>query len=324
MTDGQLPVTRQARLPGPARVLFATGVAAVLVLFVAGGMVGVLRYLRGYWLYRGFPPPGDPAFVQNGGTTETFSVSSAALGGRSQPVYVYLPPGYAQHPRRRYPVFYLLHGFPGRPTAFLLTVRAGVVEDILLAQHKAKPMILVMPFGSTGTFTDKEWVNGIRPNEGWETFVARDLVRAIDSRYRTIPTGAARAIGGLSEGGYGAFNIGLHHPGRFRVLESWSGYEKADDLKSIFDGDSRLLERNSPLIQLPKVANALRNAHTYLWFYSGTDDRLRHQNAAFAATLTHDRIAHRYFLVRGGHNWALWRGNAAVSVLAASKRLAHG
>ena len=51
---------------------------------------------------------------------------------------------------------------------------------------------------------------------------------AVDRRYRTIRSGSGRAIGGLSEGGYGALNIGLHHPGRFRVIESWSGYQRAD------------------------------------------------------------------------------------------------
>ena len=257
------------------------------------------------------------------GSTQVFKLSSPALAGRSQQVYVYLPPGYASNPQRRYPVAYLLHGIPGRPTSFLFTVRAGVVEDILDARGKGRPMILVMPYGSTGTFTDKEWANGIRPGEGWETFVARDLVRAIDSRYRTIASGAGRALGGLSEGGYGALNIGLHHPGEFRVLESWSGYEKADDLESIFGGDPQLLSRNSPLETVDAVASGLLRAHTYVWFYSGTTDRLRGQNRAFEAELARLGIAHRFFLVRGGHDWGLWRGEASLALLAAATHLAH-
>ena len=76
----------------------------------------------------------------------------------------------------------------------------GVVEDELVAAHKAKPMILVMPFGSTGTFTDKEWANGILPHEGWETFLARDVVHAVDTQFRTIRASWGRGIGGLSEG----------------------------------------------------------------------------------------------------------------------------
>lgn len=305
------------------RVPLWTVLALSLLSLLPIGLLGATRYVNNFWLYRGFPAPADPAFVTQHGTTETISVTSAAIGGRHQRVVVYLPPGYARQPARRYPVFYLLHGFPGRPDAFLETVRAGVVEDILLARRKISPMILVMPFGSTGTFADKEWANGVGRDNGWETFVARDLVRAIDARYRTIPTGAGRALGGLSEGGYGALNIGLHHPGEFDTLQSWSGYELADDIQSIFGGSRKLLTRNSPLLGLPEQRAALRRAHTFVWFYSGTADRLRSQNEAFAAALGRAGVPHHYFLVHGGHDWSLWRGNASRSLLSASEHLAH-
>src|SRR5690348_821796 len=177
-------------------------VGLAVVAAVALGFVGVYRYLANYWLYRGFAPPQDPAYVREHGTSERFYVTSAAIGGRAQPVDVYLPPGYRTHPHERYPVLYLLHGFPGRPGAFVATVRLGVVEDVLVARHKMQPLILVMPFGSTGSFTDKEWANGVSPHQGWETFVARDVVRAVDRRYRTIASPDARGLAGLSEGGY--------------------------------------------------------------------------------------------------------------------------
>src|SRR5947208_16769942 len=202
--------------PWPHAVRAGAALAA-LAAFLSVGFVGIYRYVDGYWLYRGFARPHDPSFVRVRGRAVRIDVTSAALGGRRQPVDVYLPPGYASHPRERYPVLYLLHGEPGRPGAFLMTVRLGVVEDELTALHRARPLILVMPFGSTGSFVDKEWANGVRPHEGWATFVARDLVRAIDRRFRTIAVGAARGIGGLSEGGYGAINIALRHPGEFRL-----------------------------------------------------------------------------------------------------------
>src|SRR5256885_1070587 len=81
-----------------------------------------------------------------------------------------------------------------------------LVEDTLLAETKLQPLIIAMPMGSTGTFTDKEWVNGIHANNGWETFLARDVVRTVDRQFRTIPRGAGRALGGLSEGGYASLN----------------------------------------------------------------------------------------------------------------------
>jgi enterochelin esterase-like enzyme len=305
-----------------ARSWVLRGAAVIaLVALVAVGLLGTLRYLSNFWLYRGFPPPRDPAFVRNAGSAERFYVVSSALGNHRQPVDVYLPPGYQTHLREHYPVMYLLHGFPGRPGAFLQTVRLGVVEDVLLARHRIRPLILVMPFGSTGTFTDKEWANGVGRNQAWETFVARDLVRAVDSHYRTIPHGADRVVAGLSEGGYGALNIGLHHPGEFRVLESWSGYERAADLKSIFGGNRALLAVNSPLTTLAGVASALRKAKTYVWAYSGTTDSFNDQNAAFAHELARAGIVHRFRLVRGGHNWAIWRDQAAGALLAASEHL---
>jgi enterochelin esterase-like enzyme len=305
-------------LPAPGRRWLG---ALALLAFVGVGLLGAYWYVDNYWLYRGFAPPRDPSYVKAHGTSVRFYVASAALGGRRQPVDIYLPPGYRTHPQRRYPVVYLLHGVPGRPGAFLATVRAGVVEDELVARHKLKPMILAMPFGSTGSFTDEEWANGVQPASAWETFLARDVVRAVDAHFRTLPFGSARALAGLSEGGYGAFNIGLHHPGEFRVLESWSGYERADDIGSVFGHQSGLLARNSPSLTLAPAANVLRRSHTFFWFYSGTDDKFRSQNAAFASALDQEQLPHRFFVVRGGHNWALWRGNVARALLAASRRL---
>jgi enterochelin esterase-like enzyme len=303
-----------------AAVRTCVGLAA-LATFLGAGFVGVYRYVDGYWLYRGFARPHDPSFVRLRGRAIRIDVSSAALGGRRQPVDVYLPPGYASHPHERYPVLYLLHGEPGRPGAFLMTVRLGVVEDELTTLRRAKPLILVMPFGSTGSFVDKEWANGVGPHEGWESFVARDLVRAVDTRFRTSRAARARGIGGLSEGGYGAINIAIHHPREFGLVESWSGYEQADDLGSIFGHRRSLLARNTPLDTLAAAAPALRRTHTFFWLYTGRDDHFFGENVAFVSQLEENGIAHRFRIVHGGHNWALWRGNAADAYLAASKHL---
>jgi enterochelin esterase-like enzyme len=295
--------------------------ALAAVALVGVGGWGVYRYVENYWLYRGFAPPHDAAFVTVHGTAARLYVASAALDGRHQPVDVYLPPGYAAHPHRRYPVMYLLHGFPGRPGAFLATVRVGVVEDELVALHKAKPMILVMPFGSTGSFTDKEWANGVGRGNAWASFVARDVVNAVDHRYRTIRRGSARVLAGLSEGGYGAINIAIHHPGEFGTVESWSGYMKADDLGSIFGQRRALLSANTPLNTISAAAPPLRKAHTFFWFYTGRDDTFRAQNLRFAEELRTLHIPHLFYVVRGGHNWALWRGNAARAYVAASRNV---
>ena len=215
--------------------------------FLAIGLLGAYRYVDNYWVYRGFAPPHDAAFVKAHGIAAHIAVASPALGGRRQPVDVYLPPGYRAHPHRRYPVALPpARRSPAGPAAFLATVRMGVVEDELVALHRARPMILVMPFGSTGSFTDKEWANGVRQHEAWETFLARDVVRAVDARYRTIRGGRGRALAGLSEGGYAALNIAIHHPRRVPRRRELVRLRARRPVVSVFGHDEALMARNSP------------------------------------------------------------------------------
>jgi enterochelin esterase-like enzyme len=293
----------------------------LVLLFVVLGVSGAYRYADNFWLYRGFAKPQDPAFVHEHGKLVVIHVKSAALGGRKQEVAVYLPPGYSTHPHRRYPVLYVLHGFPGSPVGLFNTVRLGVVEDELVALKKAQPLILALPFGSSGIFEDKEWANSVHPYEGWETFFARDVVRAIDSRYRTIPRAAARGVAGLSEGGYGALNIAFHHPREFSLIESWSGYMSADNILSIFGGKKPLLRYNSPNEYLPTVAKLLHDRHVFVWFYSGTKDTFLPQNRAFKKELGEYGIAHHFFVLPGGHTWVAWRSQARNAYLVAAHRL---
>jgi enterochelin esterase-like enzyme len=75
---------------------------------------------------------------------------------------------------------------------------------------------------------------------------------------------------------------------------------------------------------LRPAAPSLRKIGTYFWFYSGSTDRFREQNAAFAHQLSALHVPYSYRIVVGGHNWAIWRANAALAYLAAATRLAHG
>jgi enterochelin esterase-like enzyme len=294
--------------------------ASVLALFVfvGGGLLGTAQDIRRYALYRGFRPIQIPSWIAERATVQLTWVRSSAIDGRSQPVIVVLPPGYAQHPLRRYPVLYLLHGYPATPEAFLNVGDVAAQEDILVAKGVMNPLIMVIPSGTTGFFTDKEWVDGIQPGNDWETFLARDVVNAIDQRFRTIPIGGARAIGGLSSGGYGALNIALHHPGEFRVIESWSGYTYAPSISSIFGTDPERAAYNSPALYLPKVASALRHARAFFWIYIGDKDRGLAENREFSAELAAYGIRHGFFTVPARHDWAAWRPNVPRALIAAS------
>ena len=321
--------------PGRRRLVLVSLIVLCAALAVPG-TIGAARYAVTFWLYRGFPAPTAPRSVvaSHGGkpvrvsvvptSEQTIDVASPALGGYRDTVDVVLPPGYASQPRRRYPVFYLLHGFPGIPSNFLTVGGVAADEAALVAEGRMQPLILVMPTGSRSFLADEEWANGVRPGNGWETFVARDLVQAIDARYRTIASGAARGLAGLSEGGYGALNIGLHHPGEFDLLESWSGYMIADSIPAIFGRSQAVLRYNSPADELAGVAPQLTAAGTYIWFYCGKSDDLAGQNRDFDAELTSAGIAHHFFEWPGTHNWALWRALMPQALITASEHLRDG
>ena len=325
---------RPGRLRRPALVLLAAIFAALMV----AGALGAVRYVSTFWLYRGFPPPSVPHSVAVRGpggprqvpviapVVQNITVPSPALGGYADPVTVVLPPGYASHPGQRYPVLYLLHGFPGLPAQYLNVGQVTAAEATLVAAGRMKPVILVLPTGTRSSLGlgNTEWANGIRSGNGWETFVAHDLVKAIDARYRTIASGAARGIGGLSAGGYGALNIGLHHPGRFGLLESWSGYVRADRIPAIFGRSTSVLTYNSPSKWIGTVAPQVRADHTYIWFYNGAQDSLGPQNHAFATRLATLGVAHHYFRAPGRHNWQVWRELMPQALITASDHLNHG
>jgi len=306
------------------RRLVIAVLAVAGVAMAATGAAGVVRYGETFWLYRGFPAPVLPLGVAKPEVT-TITVASPALDGYKDTVYVVLPPGYASQPRRRYPVLYLLHGYTGYPWNFLTTGDLAPTYASLLAAGEVQPMILVMPSGTRSFMTDTEWVNWVGTGNLWETFVARDLVNAIDARYRTVRSGSARGIAGYSEGGYAALNIGLHHPGEFALLEGWSGYVIADNNPAFFDHSRALLRYNSPIDDVFTVAARLRAARTYIWFYCGrTDVGYTAQNNRFAAELTALGIAHDFLWEPGSHSWALWRDMIPQSLITASEHLSHG
>lgn len=133
---------------------------------------------------------------------------------------VYLPPTYGTHPRRRYPVVYLLHGFAADHRAFMrgayqnLNIRLSM--DSLIRGGTIREMIVVTPNARNaydGSFYSNSPVTG-----NWEDFIVRDLVSHIDRRYRTVRNAKGRGIAGHSMGGYGALRIGMRHPETFSAI----------------------------------------------------------------------------------------------------------
>jgi enterochelin esterase-like enzyme len=164
------------------------------------------------------------------GTLERVTVHGDSLLGNlagdspDRLVSVYLPPGYAASPKRRYPVLYLLHGFTDSDDHWFGLAGKHFVDVPTAANNAfaagAREFIIVMPNAFTryqGSMYSNSVVTG-----NWEAFVAQDLVTFVDAHYRTLAVRASRGLAGHSMGGYGTVRIGMKYPGVFSSLYSMS------------------------------------------------------------------------------------------------------
>jgi S-formylglutathione hydrolase FrmB len=187
---------------------------AVACVAVALGAMGAYSYGRDYTLHRGFAMVVQ---LRRAGIGRLLNVRfhSTALHRRAD-YMVYLPPGYS--PAKSYPVDYLLHGMPGQPDVFVTIANLDVRLDNLIAEHRAKPMILVFPDGRIGgsVYSDSEWANS--PAGGYESYVL-EVMHEVDARFSTLPYRQDRIIGGFSAGAFGLLHrdafrrVRARHPG---------------------------------------------------------------------------------------------------------------
>ena len=297
-----IPAPRlRARRP-PLRLV---AIAAALV-WLGAGLAGGWLYAHRYYVYRGFPPPVTPAGV-SAGYAQRFWFYSRALAHRES-VLVYLPPGYRQAAAagRRFPALYILHGHPGRAVDILEAGAAGTDLDTLVARHRVRPMLLVLPEITSGpAHGDTEWAN--TPAGRYDSVVA-NVVHAVDSRYATLAQRRDRVLAGLSEGAYAAVNVGLHQLPLFGGIQSWSGYFVQDPLGVFAGASPGLLAANSPLDYVPRMRAEIARLGLHAYLYEGRnelhrDSHLRQFTAELRAAGAHARWAR----FPGGHDWALWR-----------------
>jgi enterochelin esterase-like enzyme len=234
--------------------------------------------------------------------------ASAAIAGQLH-FQVYLPAGYDAG-TRRYPVLYVLHGLPSTASAY---TALEFVERAL--DSVGRPAILVVPQGARTGESDPEYVDH-GPGDEWATAIATELPRIVDARFRTIRSRKGRALIGISAGGYGAMQLGLHHLDEFSVIESWSGYFHATDPTGAKPLDLGSAARNAQADvhqALPAVRKELRARRTFVAFYVGRSDRLFYaENELLNQELSEGGVAHVFRAYPGGHDEALWQRYAAA------------
>ena len=269
------------------------------------------------------------------GTEKTIRVPSKALG-ETRPAVLYLPPGYdmTENRNRRYPVLYLLHGFPN-PGGYQSWVRYGRAPqeiDRLIVEKQIAPLIVVCPNGegSIGKFGDSEYLDPITPGNGSRiaSFITQDLVSFVDTNYRTIAKPEARLLGGASTGGYGAANLGLQHPSIWKNILSFSGYFEADPrhFASPLWGDTpdaKALRSQSPLYILQDARDPSQWRGMFVYLGEGADEPAgeREDAAVFDAALRQAGISVLHQTPPGRHSWDVWRTLLRSSLISLQKRL---
>jgi S-formylglutathione hydrolase FrmB len=232
---------------------------------------------------------------------------------------VYLPSGYdtgaTQHPARRYPVLYLLHGL-GDNEGTLFNSGGWTLLDDLRNQHKMGDFLIVSPEGRRSFY-----INSADGSVRYNDFFLQEFLPHIERTYHILPGRSARAISGISMGGYGALRFAFEHPELFSAVSAQSaalitespqeldrasrtGAPLAAVLAPVFGKpiDVPHWSQNSPFTLAKKNAVALRKVAIY--FNCGQDDNYGFEKGAAALhdELRKEGVTHQYHAYAGDHS----------------------
>jgi hypothetical protein len=209
----------------------------------------------------------------------------------------------------------MLHGSPGISVDWL---RAGWIDralDDLLARQRIAPFIVVLPDVNGGYRRDTE-CEDIPGGPHVQTYLVRDVVNYVDANYRTIANREARAIGGLSTGGYCAINLTLRHQDVFSGMVSHSGYDRPDQniyTGDLFGGDRNEERANIPGEYLPTIP-LTQPLGAYLDVGQGDKDS-RRESAAMAKVFEQRGVSVAFHdFADESHSWLAWRRNLYSSL----------
>jgi len=222
------------------------------------------------------------------GTVHIHKYRSKSLGV-TRGLYVYTPPGYETSKDAKYPALYLLHGMGDTEDTWTVVGRTNVIADNLIAQGKARPMVIVMPYGHTPSAPPD--MRSIGRYEAFEKDLIEDAIPYVQKSYRASADRKDRAIAGLSMGGGQSLTVGLGNLDLF----GWVG---------AFSSAIPRAENPDGLLAEPKLIN---ERLSLLWIGCGRSDFLFDANQKFIERLKADNIKHVAHISDGGHEWRVWR-----------------
>lgn len=276
------------RMNDPANVYLIRDVSTLTNVFIIGGDRADF--------YKVNPVPH--------GTVSRIWYDSPALGLERR-MTVYTPAGY-ETSGKRYPVLYLLHGMGGDEEAWISLGRTAQILDNLIAQGKAKPMIVVMPNGNASQeAAPGESSRGMVPPtmqlpktmEGSYEQAFPEIVKFIDKNYRTIKSKSGRAIAGLSMGGFHSLHISKQYPDMFNYIGLFSAAimpnkEVSSPMYENMEGKLKVQFDKNPALY---------------WIAIGKTDFLYKANEEYRKLLDEKGYKYTYYESDEGHIWKNWR-----------------
>lgn len=215
---------------------------------------------------------------------------SESLGIR--PLIVYTPPGYEKNSNTTYPVLYLLHGTSDTEETWTKVGKANLILDNLIAEGKAKPMIIVMPYGRAYPVITRE-SGSLRNWDNLQEFkqdFLNNVLPFVERRYRAIKNRESRAITGFSGGGGEALYLGLSNQNLFAWVCGFAPGMKAEEFN----------RNNSVAFENPDLTNKQLKL---FWLACGKDDGLFGVFQEYEQVLKEKKIRHETFVTTGGHTW---------------------
>jgi enterochelin esterase-like enzyme len=228
--------------------------------------------------------PGDQPLVHElqkvpHGTISYRYYESGTLG-TTRMMVIYTPPGFDASSKTKYPVLYLIHGGSDTEETWIKVGRANLIADNLIAQGKALPMIIVMPYGNVRP----------KPMADFTKDVIYDIIPFIELNYPVISDSKHRAIAGFSVGGGQTLNIGLTNTDKFAYICSYAPYTATDEFRKNFTDWN-------------PDANLINSQLKIFTISVGTDDFLYESVKQNLAMFRDKKINVQDIIVDGGHTW---------------------
>jgi enterochelin esterase-like enzyme len=237
--------------------------------------------------------------VPHGSVTYEYYPSVAGTTGS---LVIYTPPGYEKDLTKNYPVFYLISGTTDTEETWYKVGRTNLILDNLIAEGKAKPMIIVMPYGNIEARINsqkgqpkpadpgRESSDAVNRAKAFENDLMKNVIPYVQKNYRTINNSANRAIGGFSRGGGQTLRTAFGNLDEFAWICCYSAYlssaEMEKDYKHIYEN----AERTNKQLKL-------------LWVSVGDEDFLYKPTVEFIDFLKVKKITHKSLITTGGHTW---------------------